>query len=855
MIRQFLKLFFTGSLCIFLLSIGCNKALFNPPSDSFRKVVKLNENWQFQLGDATENSAAELDATTWRTLQLPHDWSVEGVYDTIYGTDWQSGYLPAGTAWYRKDFTVGVNPKDHRVELQFDGIYGNSTIYVNGQLVGTHRYGYTGFFFPIEKWLHQGKNNIAVRVDHSKPQSGRWYTGSGIYREVWLRILPKVHFQTWEQSATTAFVNDSIDLLKSNFKVKNNNKKSTTGKLVQKVYGADLQLLKTHEQSLVIAAQAEKEISEAVELTRPDLWTLESPRMHTLVHQLYDDDDKLLDSDTIHFGVRKIEFSAKWGFKLNDELTKIKGVCMHHAAGIYGAAVPESILLYRLQLLKAMGCNAIRTAHNPFSPSFYTMCDTLGLLVLDEIFDGWEKEKAADDYGLYFEEDWQKDVTSWIKNNRNHPSIFMYSIGNEVAKPTRATQKMLIDFIKNMDDTRPITQGGHDPTRGMKDQLAKTHLDIKGFNGDGEEIGRYEAYHAKHPSVPIIATEVPHTYQTRGVYRTTTHWRRQDFPAKWEINSGSAGTMRGLEGKCYPIEDLAVKEIFTEEQTHFYTVNDTALPIHNEHSWKENLYYQSSYDNATVRSSARKAWQKAEELDYVMGQFRWTAFDYLGETNQWPSRFANFGIIDIANLPKDHYYLYQSLWSDEPMVHLLPHWTHSGKEGTNIPVVVYTNAEEVDLLLNGKSLGKQPYVGEQLVWQIPYQKGTLTAQAYHQGKMVAEKSYTTACGTQYLRMEAYKDTLSSTLRENVMVVIDVVDNDGNLFPYANDYITVQVEGAGKLRGLDNGDPLDLTPYTATAKKAFRGKLVAFVETQGRGQITVRVKSKEGLNQSLVLFSQ
>ena len=241
------------------------------------------------------------------------------------------------------------------------------------------------------------------------------------------------------------------------------------------------------------------------------------------MHQLYDKKNKLIDSDTISFGIRQIEFSAKWGFKLNNENIKIKGVCMHHAAGIYGSAVPESILLHRLKMLKEMGSNAVRTAHNPFSPEFYTICDTLGILVLDEVFDGWEKEKAEEDYGLYFEKDWQKDVTSWIKANRNHPSIFMYSIGNEVSEPTRDTQIALMDFIKNMDNTRPITQGGHDPTRGMVDGLSKTQLDVKGFNGDGEEIGRYESYHKDYPTVPIIATEVPHTYQTRGVYRTQTH--------------------------------------------------------------------------------------------------------------------------------------------------------------------------------------------------------------------------------------------------------------------------------------------------------------------------------------------
>lgn len=831
---------------------SCTEAGSDTLGNGVRSTIKLNDDWRFKLGDALDYKKENYNDSSWRNIDLPHDWGVEGTYDTIHGTDWQSGYLPAGIGWYRKDLTIDVNPKNHNIELQFDGVYRNSSIYVNGNLVGEHRYGYTGFFFAISKFLVTGKNSIAVRVDHSKPKSGRWYTGSGIYRNVWLRILPKAHFQTWEQSVTTNFLNDSVVGVNSNFKIKNESAHAISGKFIQKIYDSEFNLIDNKEKSVEIPLESVLDINEEIKLETPELWSIETPKRHFLVHELYDKQNNLIDTDTLRFGVRKIEFSAEWGFKLNNENTKIKGVCMHHAAGIYGAAVPESILLHKLQMLKTMGCNAIRTAHNPFSPEFYTMCDELGILVLDEIFDGWEKEKAEDDYGLYFEEDWQKDVTSWVKNNRNHPSIFMYSIGNEVSNPTSDTQLTLMDFIKNLDGTRPITQGGHDPTRGMVDQLSKTQLDVKGFNGDGEEIGRYESYHSDYPTVPIIATEVPHTYQTRGVYRTQAQWRRKDFPAIWEIKSGSAGTMRGLEGKCYPIADLSKREVFPEEKTEYYTVNDSLYPIINPNFWKEDLYHQSSYDNATVRSSARKAWQKVEELDYVMGQFRWTGFDYLGETNQWPSRFANFGIIDIANLPKDHYYLYQSLWSKKPMVHMLPHWTHPGKEGVVIPVVVYTNSDEVELFLNDISLGKQTYSGEQLVWNVPYEEGKMEAKAYNQGKLVAEKSYATASGDYHLRVTSSTTALSATAKENALIYIDVVDSDGNLFPQADNYITVDVQGAGKLKGLDNGNPIDLTSYSASSKRAFKGRLVAFIEAESFGEIIINIIDVHGNKKNLKL---
>lgn len=820
-----------------------------------RVIYEINKDWRFQLGDNSAYSDGAYNDSSWRLLDVPHDWSVEGVYDTIHGTDWQSGYLPAGIGWYRKKLELKENPKEHTIELQFDGVYMNSSVWVNGNFVGNHKYGYTSFRYEVSSFLKKGKNTIAVKVDHSKPKSGRWYTGSGIYRNVWLKVLPKTHFKSLEQYVDVNFLNDGLVSVAAHAQVRNEKSKAVKGTLVQKIFDQDLKFLTSKEHSLEIAANSSANFKQNMELEKPQLWSIETPNRHIVVNELFDEKGNTVDSDTVYFGIRKIEFSSKWGFKLNDENIKIKGVCMHHAAGIYGAAVPESILLYRLQLLKNMGCNAIRTAHNPFSPEFYTLCDSLGILVMDEVFDGWENAKAEDDYGLYFEENWQQDVTSWIKSNRNHPSVFMYSIGNEVKKPSLETQKILIDFIKNIDATRPITQGGHDPTRGMVDHLTKTQLDIKGFNGDGEEIGRYESYHKAHPTVPVIATEVPHTYQTRGVYRTTTNWRRKDFPAKWEIRKGTAGTMKGLEGKCYPIADLSKSEVFPEEKSAYYTIHDSLYPIVNPNFWKENLYLQSSYDNATVRSSARKAWQKVEELEYVMGQFRWTAFDYLGETNQWPSRFANFGVIDIANLPKDHYYLYQSLWSAKPMVHLLPHWTHPGKEGIAIPVVIYTNSEEVELFLNGKSLGRKTYKGEQLVWQVPYQRGTITAKAYNKGKLVAEKSYSTATGEPQLKITSSKDILSSKDHENAMLTIDIVDSNGNLFPYADNYISVEVEGAGVLKGVDNGSPIDLTPYSAAAKRAFRGKLVAFVEARESGEISIKIKTKEGITKTIKLTSK
>ncbi|WP_349351603.1 sugar-binding domain-containing protein [Flagellimonas sp. MMG031] len=837
--------------------VGCGHQIKKEvkKNNKVRYTYKINDDWSFKLGDSSIFSDTAYNAESWRKLDLPHDWSIEGTYDTIYGTDWQSGYLPAGIGWYRKDLYLEDNLLNLSVELQFDGVYRNSTVWVNNVMIGTQHYGYTTFFYDIGAYLKQGKNTIAVRVDNSRPKSARWYTGAGIYRNVWLKITPKIHFKTNEDFVQTSFLDERRVSVKANSVLLNNTNTSITGTHVTKIFDSDLKQLALLENPITLAGNDSIELIRDIELENPQRWSLNDAKRHIVVNEIYDNKQVLVDSDSTFFGIRKIEFSPEWGFKLNDKNIKVKGVCMHHDAGVYGAAVPESILLYRLKLLKKMGCNAIRTSHNPFSPEFYTMCDTLGILVLDEIFDGWEKTKAADDYGHYFEKDWKKDVSYWVKNNRNHPSIFMYSIGNEVAKPTVQTQRKLIDFIKGMDGSRPITQGGLDPTRGMKEVLGSTQLDVKGFNGDGEEMGRYESFHGEFPKVPMIATEVPHTYQTRGVYKTQTQWRRRDFPAKWEIDNGSAGTMKGLEGKLYPLPDLAKTEVFPEEKTNFFTIYDQEYPIQNPNPWKEDVYYQSSYDNATVRTSARKAWQRVEELNYLMGQFRWTGFDYLGETNQWPSRFANFGVIDIANMPKDAYYLYQSLWSDDPMVHMLPHWTHPGKEGVEIPVVVYTNTDMVELFLNEVSLGKQYYKGEQLKWMVPYTPGKVVAKAYKNGELVARDVYETASGEKKLKVSSPTQEISSKSKENTLVFIDVVDHKNSRFPLADDYLTITVSGPGKLKGLDNGDPLDLTPYTSSSKRAFRGRLVAFIEAEGEGWIDITVKSRQGLESKLRIESK
>lgn len=804
----------------------------------------MDFDWQFHLGDIENGQSPDLDVTDWRILDLPHDWSIEGEYGQDYGTDWRSGFLPAGIGWYRKILKWDPLWKNQRVKIHFEGIYLNSDVWINGHHLGHRPNGYIGIEYDLTDYLQKGKNVLAVRVDQSKPLTGRWYSGSGIYRHVWLKIQNPVHIKNWGVYYTT----NNVSAKKSGFEidvdVNNEGTKDVKIKVVASLVDKKGTQVASLEKEVNVLAQNSQLVRFSGEINNPYLWSSESPYLYSLKTVVFKGEKKL-DANEMKVGIRNAEFGADFGFKLNGIVTQLKGVCDHHTAGSVGSAVPDDVLLYRLRLLKEMGCNAIRTAHNPFSPAFYNICDSLGIMVLDEFLDGWSVVKARDDYGLYFKDWWKTDGIDFIKRDRNHSSIVLWSIGNEVSKGTREEQKQLVDLFHEYDPSRLVTQGGHDPTRGMDGDELQTYLDVKGFNGNAEEKGVLESYHKKEPRKPMICTKVPHTYQTRGVYRTKTQWRRRDFPAMWEVGKWD-GTLRGLETKLFPIPDLASPEVFTEEQCSTYYKNGEIIPIDIKKPYQYNLYYQSSYDNASVRSSARKAWQRTRDLDYVAGQFRWGSFDYLGETNDWPSRFGNFGVIDICGFPKDHFYLYQSMWTDKPMVHILPHWTSPGKEGVKIPVVVYTNCDEVELFLNGKSLGSKKYHDEQLVWIVPYEPGIIKALAKKAGKYVAGDKQVTAGDASKVRLVSDKVQISANRTDVVHVSANITDEKGILCPRAYNALEFEITGPAKIIGIDNGDPLDLSGYKSNVSRAFRGKVMMLLQsTDEEGEITVKTKS-EGL---------
>ncbi|MCH5598244.1 sugar-binding domain-containing protein [Niabella ginsengisoli] len=412
--------------------------------------INFDQDWRFHLGDTSMPYASGFNDTKWRVLHLPHDWSIEQPFDLKSAAGWQGGYLPGGIGWYRKTFEWNKKDQQH-VMIQFDGVYMNSEVWINGHYLGKRPYGYISYEYELTPYLRNGKNIIAVKADNSKLPSGRWYTGSGIYRHVWLRTTSNIYVPQWGTYITTPKVSAQQADIAVRTELKNSNKNKAGITLQTTIIAPNGQQISSISKSLKLDT-ATNVHTQDIAIRQPELWSPSNPVRYKLVQRIISPDqpDEIY---TTYFGIRSIRVNAKEGFVLNEKSIKLNGVCNHHDAGPVGSAVPEDVLYRRLKLLKDMGCNAIRTTHNPAAPELYTICDTLGLMVLDEAFDGWDKPKAANDYGLYFNEWWQKDLTDFIKRDRNHPSIVMWSIGNEVPKFEVALQKKLADVLKSLDTT------------------------------------------------------------------------------------------------------------------------------------------------------------------------------------------------------------------------------------------------------------------------------------------------------------------------------------------------------------------------------------------------------------------
>ncbi len=753
-----------------------------------RIETNFNKDWKFKLEDKATFSAADYDDSNWDVLNVPHDWSFEkGV--RVGGDQGQGGgYHDGGMGWYRKSLTISEESLTKTIYIDFQGVYMNSEVYINGKEAGKRPYGYVSFRYNITKLLKPGKNTVAVRVNNDLEPSARWYHPCGIYAPVRLIEVHPLHIVPNGVYITTPSITKEKASITTKISLTTVERLSATS--------VKTTLLSPEGKELASAKKNVKStkypITTAMEVATPHMWSPETPTLYTVVSQVYVG-EKMIDEVKTSMGFRTIKWETSTGFWLNDENIKLKGVCEHWEGGPVGGAWTKPLLRWKLGLLKDMGINAIRPSHNMCPPMFYDICDEIGLLVMDEIFDGWIK-KAPQDYGKQaFDEWWQRDMTEWIERNRNHPSVFIWSLGNETHGDIAP---QLVQHANKLDPTRLTTSGSAN----------SDDMPVIGTNGGSETKSFFE----KHTCVkPFISTEAPHTWQTRGYYRTQTWWRDGELK------------------NTYPLPSLTEKEIF------FYEWNDPK-------NWKnKKQHFNSSYDNATVRISARKNWEMMRDLPWHSGHFRWTGFDYYGEANLahggLPFNLFMGGALDVAGFEKDLYRFYQSQWTKEPMVHILPSWTHPHmKKGTVIPVWVYSNTDEVELFLNGVSLGKDEpgtvWNEMQCEWMVPYAEGKLEAIAYMDGKEVKRAVLHTAQQPAQLKNTVLVQSAEDGYNTAYVISSEGMDANGELNPYTENKVYYHLTGDVAKISLENGNPVDATSRTkANYRQMFFGKTRAFLK--------------------------
>jgi len=776
--------------------------------------------WSFFKGNAERADQRLFDHSGWRGLDLPHDWSIEGPYDAGNPGGAPGGYLPCGTGWYRKSFRLPPAAADRLVFIEFDGVYMNGEVWINGHRLGKRPYGYSGFEYDLTPHLDvTGNNVLAVRVDNSLQPSARWYTGSGIYRHVWLTLTDKLRVAHWGTQVSTPKITAGRAEVAVSTTLRNSYDTAKLATVTQTIIAADGKEVASTADRIELAAGQERVLDQALAIANPALWSPDSPSLYT-VRTGVRDGMVVLDCYETPLGLREARFDPERGLLLNGTKVIMKGMCEHQDLGPLGAALWDQALERRLRLLKAMGCNAIRTAHNPPAPELLDLCDRMGFLVIDETFDEWRrgwgfedgnlvssknnKGKAKYGYHLYFDEWAERDLTDHLLRDRNHPSVILWSVGNEVPEAQKygelETLKQLRDLCHQLDPARPVTVGTNLIAGANASGFAEL-MDVIGYNEGGGSCFQYEADHRRFPQRRIYGSEVPHSLQTRGQYRTRTRFAE----------------------KGHQPPHLTAEEVFPETDA----------------------WYESSYDNAAVRISSRDSWRLTKTLPFVAGEFRWTGFDYLGESGGWPRVIGNFGIIDICNFPKDAYYFYQSQWTRKPLVHLLPHWTWPGKEGCVIPVWCYTNGDSAELFLNGKSLGRRAFTGKtdmHLEWLVPYAPGELKAVASKDNSVVATTTTRTAGLPARIALAADQLNISASRRDLSYVTIRIEDKAGNFVPTAAQWVTFELKGPGRIVGLGNGDPLSHESFQGTSVRTFNGLALAIIAPTGEPDPRVRPNS-------------
>ncbi len=802
-------------------------------AQQMRSTIELSDNWKFTRVDDASYSDVNVDDNKWQNVSVPHDWAISGPFDKEVDKQvvaieqngekiptektGRSGSLPwIGTGWYRTEFKTVADCE--RALLTFDGAMAEPQIWVNGKKAGEWKYGYSAFSIDVTPYINKdGRNNtLAVRLENVE-QSSRWYPGAGLYRPVTLVMTGENYIEECGVNATTVYINDETGeaVLDLEAKVVCDDDKTPM---------VEFELDRYNEGMPMIKRSAYIGYDNTARLTMPvneaKLWSPETPHMYRLITRLYSqtkDKKVLLDERIDRIGIRTISVSAENGFQLNGKTRKFKGVCLHHDLGMLGAAINKSALARQLRLLKSMGCNAIRVSHNMPSQWQMELCDSLGLMVMAESFDEWIYAKCKNGYHRFFDDWVEKDLTSLVMVNRLHPSIVMWSIGNEIPEQGRSNgarlTKRLQDIIHRLDPTRPVTAGMDRIENAISTGFAQV-LDVPGMN---YRTHLYQKAYDKLAHGFVLGSETASTVSSRGVYK---------FPVKEE------------KGKTY--QDGQCSSYDTEA------------------CWWSNI---PEYD-----------WELQDDKPWVIGEFVWTGFDYLGEPTPydefWPARSSYFGIFDLAGLPKDRYYLYRSRWNtEEETIHLLPHWNWEGREGEVTPVYCYTNYPSAELFVNGKSQGrisKNPEVlmdRYRLRWnEVKYEPGELKVVVYDKdGNRKGEKIVRTAgkaVGMQLVADHGIEgDAIPAVAdgKDIVFVTVNVVDKDGNFCPTAQNQLSFKVSGVGTFKGVCNGDATSLEVFTEPTMKAFNGALVVGVQTKKEaGDITLTVSGKGLKSQKLTI---
>jgi beta-galactosidase len=773
---------------------------------------------------------ADFDDREWETINLPHDWAIKGPFyvgdPAVVGGG--MGRLPSpGVAWYRKKLDIPATYKNKSVFLDVDGAMSYAIVWLNGHLVGGWPYGYNSWRLDLTPYLNTGgENQLAIRLDNPN-YSSRWYPGGGIYRHVWLTVTNPVHVAHWGTFVRTEHVSAASATIKLDVKLDNSSAEDASVEVISKIYELDAEGKKSNNavagfkaQEANIKAQSSLSLNNEFVLNNPRRWgppPTQTPDLYLVVTELMQN-GQLVDTYETRFGIRDLQYDPNRGLLVNGELVKIHGVNQHHDLGAIGAAFNVRAAQRQLEILRDMGCNAIRLAHNPPAPELLELTDKMGFLVVDEVFDSWERKKTPWDFHLIFPEWHEQDLRSMIRRDKNCPSVVMWSIGNEVGEQYTneegaAVAEMLRTIAKDEDPTRLTTASMNYAKPDMPFPAA---LDIISLNYQGEGIRQdpmfegtarirtkpqYDAFHKQFPNKVILSSETASAFSSRGVYY---------FPVTSEISDITRDGRGGNSKECQV----------------------------------------SSYELHAVDfgSSADKVFASIDKHPFVAGEFVWNGFDYLGEpTPYYSSRSSYSGIIDLAGFPKDRFYLYQSRWRpDYAMVHILPHWNWPGRIGQITPVHVFTSGDEVELFLNGKSLGrkKKGAFEYRLRWDdVVYEPGELKAIAYKDGKEWAEETVKTTGEASKLAMKADRGLIDANGADLAFVTVRVADAKGVTVPTANNRIGFRVEGPGKIVATDNGDPTDMTAFPSHERNAFGGLVLVIVKAEKGVAGTIRLTAK------------